>query len=218
MNNLIAANQDSLTMSSREIAELVGSRHSDLMRSIDRLSEKKVISKYAPMAYTNESNKQRYFEYLISKRDTYVIVAQNCPEFTALIVDRWQELESKKEGPALPQNYLEALEHLVIKEKQLIEQAPKVAFVDNCVERGVLMTATQVAQKHKLSAVKLNRFLDELGGVYSKTVKRGRAFLHGFIEEGLGEMKQTELGHSQALFTAKGEQWINEQLISEGEV
>ncbi len=78
------------------------------------------------------------------------------------------------------------------------------------------MTAMQVASKHKMSAVKLNKFLDELGGVYSKAVKRGRVFIQAFIDKGYGELKQTELGYSQALFTPAGEVWIHEQLISEG--
>ena len=91
-----------------------------------------------------------------------------------------------------------------------------MAFVDNLVSRDNLMTATQVASKHKMSAVKLNRLLDELGGVYNKSVKRGRVFIQSFIDSGYGEVKQTEQGYSQALFTPAGEVYINEKLISEG--
>ena len=42
-----------------------------------------------------------YTEYLLNKRDSIILVAQNCPEFTAAIVDRWQELESGKTPPAV---------------------------------------------------------------------------------------------------------------------
>lgn len=49
------------TMSSREIAELVGSRHSDVMRTIDRLLDKRVISGCTPSAYTQEQNGQARF-------------------------------------------------------------------------------------------------------------------------------------------------------------
>jgi phage antirepressor YoqD-like protein len=77
------------------------------------------------------------------------------------------------------------------------------------------MTASQVAQKHGLSAVKLNRFLDEIK-VYSHAVKRGRVFRQWFVDKGLGAMRQTEHGFSQALFTPAGEAWICEKLISEG--
>ena len=71
------------TMSSREIAELVGSRHADVMRTIDRLIEKNVVLGCTPSAYTHEQNGQPYAQYLVSKRDSFVVVAQLCPEFTA---------------------------------------------------------------------------------------------------------------------------------------
>ena len=84
---------NALTMSSREIADLVQSRHANVVRSIERLMVSGVISGYTPMEYTHEQNNQNYYEYLINKRDSYVVVAQLSPEFTARLVDRWQELE-----------------------------------------------------------------------------------------------------------------------------
>ena len=185
------------------------------MRVIDDLRERGIAKSATRGAYRNQQNGQVYEEITLDKRDSLVLVARLSPEFTAAIVDRWQDLESKYQ-PQLPTTYLEALEQLVGKEKLLLEQAPKVAFVDNCVERSTLMTASQVGQKHKMSAIRVNRFLDELGGVYNKGVKRGRVFCQSFIDKGYGELKQTEMGHSQALFTTLGEQWVNEKLISEG--
>ena len=82
-----------LTMTSREIADLVGKQHSNIKISADRLSEKGVIGTLAVQEFTHNGNK--YTEYLLNKRDSLILVAQNCPEFTARIVDRWQELESK---------------------------------------------------------------------------------------------------------------------------
>ena len=218
MNQLIT--QDGLTMSSREIADLTKKEHKNVTRTIEALiSDSILTAQIEPLSYEHRGNWYRFYE--LNKRDSLVVVARLSPEFTAAIIDRWQELESHQapklpEPPKLPATYLEALEHLVAKEKLLLQQAPKVAFVDNCVERSTLLTASQVAQKHKMSAIKLNKFLDELGGVYNKGVKRGRVFCQPFIDKGYGELKQTELGHSQALFTTLGEQWINEKLISEG--
>lgn len=60
----------------------------------------------------------------------------------------------------------------------------------------------------------LNRVLDEIG-VYNKAHKRSRAFKQWFVDKGLGEMKQTDMGHSQALFSLKGEAWVIERLASE---
>jgi len=213
--NLIQSNVK--TMSSREIAKLTGKQHSKVMSVIIDLSEKGIAKSATPAKSKNAQNGQYYDEFNLDKRDSLVLVARLSPEFTAAVVDRWQALEAKQ-SPVIPQTLSEALQLAADQAKQLELAAPKVAFVENLVERDNLMTATQVGQKHKMSAVKINKFLDELGGVYNKSIKRGRAFTQAFIDKGYGELKQTEMGYSQALFTVKGEVWINEQLISEGVV
>ncbi len=98
---------------------------------------------------------------------------------------------------------------------ELALAAPKVNFFDKVVERTTLMTATQIAQKLGMSAIKLNKYLDELG-IYAMGVKRARVFKQWVIDKGYGELKQTELGYSQPLFTTAGEAWIVERLTSEG--
>ena len=217
----LAKIDNQLTMSSREVASLLNKNHSDIKRSAERMVRSGVINNGQPLAECKFSTARGniFTEYKLCKRDSLILVAQNCPEFTAAIVDRWQELESKQDQQfQIPQTLGEALQLAADQAKQLELQAPKVAFVDNLVDRSNLLTATQVASKYKLSAVKLNRFLDELGGVYSKSVKRGRVFVQPFIDKGLGEVKQTEQGYPQCLFTCAGEVWINEKLISEGMV
>jgi len=211
MKSLINTNQ-TLTMSSKDIAAVVESRHDSVKRTMMTLQDKGLIT----FTHTVEKGEGRPAAVLhVNKRDSYVVVAQLSPEFTAVLVDRWQELESNQQ-PKIPTNFAEALQLAADQAKQLELAAPKVAFVDNLVNRDNLMTATQVASKHKMSAVKLNKLLDELGGVYNQSVKRGRVFIQSFIESGYGELKQTEQGYSQALFTPAGEVYINEKLISEG--
>jgi phage regulator Rha-like protein len=210
-----------LTMSSREIAELVNSRHADVVRSVERLMESGVIGGYAPAPYTHPQNGQQYMAYHIGKRDSYVVVAQLSPEFTGRLVDRWQELESGA-APKVPQTLAQALrlaadqaEQIERQEVALAIAAPKVDFFDKVVERSTLMTATQVGQKLGMSAIKLNQYLTELG-VYSKNVRRGKVFQQWFIDKKLGELKQGEQGYSQALFTTAGEAWVVERFTSEG--
>lgn len=111
----------------------------------------------------------------------------------------------------IPQTYAEALQLAADQAHQLELAAPKVNFYDTVVERTTLMNTTQVAQKLKLSAIKLNKILDDLG-VYSKAVIRGRVFRQWFIDKDLGIMRQTEVGYSQPMFTTKGEAWIVEEI------
>lgn len=90
---VVSANSISIfTMSSREIAELVNSRHDKVKQSIERLAERGIIQ-LPPMGDVKNHKGQTVKEYRIGKRDSYVIVAQLCPEFTACLVDRWQDLE-----------------------------------------------------------------------------------------------------------------------------
>lgn len=90
MNKLMC--KETTTMSSREIADLVGVRHDKVKQSIERLAAREVIQ-LPPLGDVKNHRKQTVAEYRICKRDTYVIVAQLSPEFTARLVDRWQELE-----------------------------------------------------------------------------------------------------------------------------
>ena len=101
-NSLLPINgqNTSLTMSSREIAELVESRHDSVKRTIERLQEKGLIQ-LTPMVEVKNHLGQIVAEYQLIKRDTYVVVAQLSPEFTARLVDRWQELENQQKPTAL---------------------------------------------------------------------------------------------------------------------
>lgn len=125
-------------------------------------------------------------------------------------------LDSKKpQQITIPKTLSEALQLAADQAKQLEQQAPKVNYFDKVVERENLLNATQVAQKLKMSAVKMNRYLDEMK-VYNRNIKRGRAFQQWFVDKGFGVMRQTELGYAQPMFTLSGEAWIIECLTAEG--
>ena len=125
--------------------------------------------------------------------------------------------------PQIPQTYAAALLEagrlaleLEQSQQQLALAAPKADVFDKVIERENLLNATQVAQQVGMSAVKMNKQLDVIGGVYSKSVKRGRTFCHGWVESGCGEMKIGESGYPQALFTPKGSLRVVELFTSEG--
>ena len=95
MKELITLDKKELTMSSREIADLVEKRHDNVKRTVETLANQGVIQLPQIEEVKNHLG-QTVQEYRLVKRDSYVVVAQLSPEFTARLVDRWQELESKQ--------------------------------------------------------------------------------------------------------------------------
>lgn len=90
------------SMTSLEISELTGSRHGDVKRSIERLAASGVIDKPETSLEQGvdslgraRSTEVYVFTGTKGRRDSVIVVAQLCPEYTAAVVDRWQELEVK---------------------------------------------------------------------------------------------------------------------------
>lgn len=205
-------------MSSREIADLVGSRHDSVKRTVERLVERKTVS-VPPVVEYRDGLGRPATEYQICKRDSFVIVAQLSPEFTAALVDRWTELEAQQ-MPALPdfsnpaaaaRAWAEQFELQQAAAQELRIAAPKVAFVDQYVEASGSMSFRQVA---KLLNAKERQFrqmlLDKgvmyyLGGVLTPSSQH-QAAKRFELKTGTSEAN----GHAfaQARFTAKGVQWI----------
>ncbi len=101
---MISEQNASIKMSSREIAELVEARHDSVKRTVERLQDKGLIQ-LTPLVEVKNHLGQSVLEYQLIKRDTYVVVAQLSPEFTARLVDRWQELENQQKNTALLPNF-----------------------------------------------------------------------------------------------------------------
>jgi phage antirepressor YoqD-like protein len=201
------------TMTSREIAELVESRHDHVKVSIDRLAKAGAIEVPAVRDVKNDNN-QTVEVYLIGKRDSYVVVAQLSPQFTARLVDRWQELEA---GVALPQSFAAALrlaadqqDVIAAQAQQLAAAAPAVEFVERYADSTGLKGFRQVA---KLLGAKENVFreflLDEkvlyrLGGEMAPFAQH--------LDAGRFAVKAgtAETGHAfnSAKFTPKGVAWV----------
>lgn len=218
MNSLINTTPHQM-MTSREIADLCQKRHDNVMQVIrDLISAQILTPEIQESNFEHRGNSYKCF--LLNKRDSLVTVARLSPEFTAAVVDRWQELEAKQQPrePSkieLAQWVIEAETKLAQASEQLAIAAPKVDYYDAVVDRSNMLIASQISQKVKISAVALNKFLDGLK-VYNKSVKRSRVFQQWFLDKGYGVVRQTEQGYSQPMFTLKGEAWVIEKLISAG--
>lgn len=145
------------TMTSQEIADLVTARHDNVRRAIERLAERRVIA-LPPMEEKPTLGRPTIL-YVFSgdqgKRDSIVVMAQLSPEFTARLVDRWQELEAAAASVAfrVPQSLPEALrlaadnaERADRAEAQLQLAAPKVSAYDLIASTDGSFTSTEVAK------------------------------------------------------------------------
>lgn len=225
MNHLIAMSSE-MTMGTREIAELLGKQHHHIKSSADYLVSKKAINGGVALTetpYVNEQNKQTYTEYRLNKRDSFVLVAQNCPELTAAIVDRWQELELMH-NPAIPQTYAAALleagrlaMELEQSQAQLAISAPKAEFVDRYVQSTGNLGFRQVAKLLKIKENELREFLIDnhvmyrLAGSltpYAEHIDAGRFE----VKAGMADHGDTSHAYQQAKFTPKGVEWLAGEL------
>ena len=121
-------------MTSLEIAELVEKRHDNVKRTIEMLVNTSVIvqPQIEDEQSTDKMGRTRTTQVYVftgeqGKRDSIIVVAQLCPEFTARLVDRWQELEAQVAQPVFdisnPYHLLQAIE---TQAKQNIELTQKV--------------------------------------------------------------------------------------------
>lgn len=202
-----------VTMSSREIAVLVNSKHSDVKRSAERLYAGGILT--APLAqFDFEHNGNRYFEYRFNKRDSLVLVARLSPEFTAAVVDRWQELEQN----LIPQTLPEALRLAanLAEEKQQLENqlsiaAPKVEFVDRYVKATGSMVFRQVCKLLSAKEPEFRLFLMDNRIMYRLSgglIPHQQHIDAGRFEVKTGTNQINSHAFTQARFTPKGVRWV----------
>ena len=218
MNQLMTMTQvATLTMSSREIAELTGKRHDNVMVLCRSLRDMGVCPEIQETPYVNEQNGQTYLECRLGKRDSLVLIARISPEFTAAVVDRWQELEAQQ-SPKVPQTYAQALleagrlaQLAEEQAQQLAMAAPKVEFVERFVQsssgsKGFREVCKLLkANEAEFRAFAMDRrIMYRLGGrltAYQCHIDAGRFEVRAGVTE-------SEHAYTTTKFTAKGVSWI----------
>lgn len=168
MGALLSVGQQA-TMSSREIADLTGKEHKNVMRDIramlvDLHGEGGVLS--FEQTQDNPQNGQAYPVFMLPKRETLILVSGYSVELRARIIDRWQELESQQQAHAIPQTFAQALmlaaqqaERIEQQQAQLEQQKPAVEFVDRFVEAKSAKGFREVA---KILGIKEREFIADL--------------------------------------------------------
>lgn len=177
----ITAQNASITMSSREIAELTQKEHKNVLRVIRDLIEQNLVAQIEPLKF--EYRNQWFDYYELNKRDTFVVVARLSPEFTAAVVDRWQELETQL-LPKLPQSLPEAL-RLAAEQAEKAEllalenkaQSEEITALKGYFQAG--LTPPQfVKGLNGVNCQQINEFLRSKGWLYKDNSKSWRVFGH----------------------------------------
>lgn len=202
MNELLPINtkKASITMSSREIAELVEARHDSVKRTVERLQDKGLIQ-LTPLVEVKNHLGQTVLEYQLIKRDTYVVVAQLCPEFTARLVDRWQELENQQNPTVLLPNFndpvaaarawadaKESEQRALLESKQKSEQ---IASMESYFSNGI-SPFEFVKGLNGVNSLKVGEFLISKNWLYQDNrIKRVKAYARDqYLTEETTEISQ----------------------------
>lgn len=177
---------------SREVAEMVGKQHNELLKDIRRYAEQLGEGKipqsdfFTESTYKSDRGKE-YPCYLVTKKGcefiAHKLTGVKGTEFTAKYINRFHEMEDAIKTHIPTGNELialavvEAQKLLAQKEEEIkqledsvqqmdkviTELTPKADYADRILSSNDCMTVTQIAQDYGLSAVSFNRILSRAG-------------------------------------------------------
>ena len=223
LNSTLSPAAVPLTMSSRDIAELTGKRHADVMRDIrilmDALEQNAGLrSVCISTTYVGE-NDQSYPQYELDKDTSLTLLLGYDPVARMKVVKRWQELEALQ-APRLPKTMAQALrlaaeqaEQIEAQQEQLAQAAPKVEYVDRYVAANGSMGFRQVAKllqanEHEFRAwLQDEKIMYRLGGEWAPHATHLQAGRFE-VKTGVADHGEKTHAYSRSLFTSKGINWV----------
>lgn len=222
MNTLTAIDQ---TMTSREIAELTGKRHADVLRDIDRIIKSldaDLRSGFKSTTYADQTGKSnRMFE--LDRDSTYCLVAGYDPSARMRIIKRWQDLEAKVETPTLPdfndpvaaaRAWADAKESEQQALVKLEEAKPAVEFHQRVGVAEDCHTIDEVAKLFRAGPRKLRQWMRD-----QKILRLDGLPASGPMDRGYFRVIEKPVNlpfghklHRQVLVTGKGLVWLQHRL------
>lgn len=160
------------TIDSREVAEMVGMRHCDLIRKIGKYNEilenAKLRSQefFIPSTYKVENNNKTYECYLLTKKGCEMVANKLTGEkgviFTAKYVNRFAEMEQKIKLPKTDREIL----FLSVKVQE--ETAQRVDVLEEKVSDLEKSTTIDSSQQYTLERIAKTTVISALGGIDSR--------------------------------------------------
>ena len=188
-----------IKMDHLEIANLVHKRPDNVKRTIESLADASIISHPQIEDGIKSANGVIPKVYVFSgeqgKRDSIIVVAQLCPEFTARLVDRWQELEQKSKQQTVDLNNPHALRKALLEyTEQVIELEHKNIGLERSIQT-ITQTPTGVKfqQACKILNIKRQVLADWLRSHgWDRRLQNVRASTYYSQERGYCETKYEE--------------------------
>lgn len=207
------------TMSSREIAELTGKQHKNVMADCRNMFEMLSIQSADFSADYQDERGRTYQEFLLDQDLTMTLVMGYSIPLRHKVAKRWRELESA--APVLPQNLPDALRlaadlaeekqrlqsHVNQLEHQAFEDASKVEFHDKVAVAPGAMSVAQAAKILGTGRTRLFQFLRQIAWVTRYNEPYQEKIEAGYLDVKLGSWDHPDHGVQQsvtALITGKG--------------
>lgn len=195
--------ENGIEMTSRELAELTGKNHADVMRDIrDEVEKLKKegeigLSIFAESKYINSQNKEQPM-FSFGKEGAMQIAMRYSAIIRRKVILRLEELE-KKTSLSIPQNYIEALKQLIISEEARIEAENKNAILMHINKN---YTVTEIAKELGMkSAIELNKALKDKKIQYS--VNGTWVMYSNYSNLGYEDIKQEILDSGKVVYHRK---------------
>lgn len=212
------------TMSTREIADLTGKRHDNVIRDaramLAELHGEPNVLKYEGV-YSGGNGEDRPCLHL-PKRESLILVSGYNLTMRAAIIDRWQDLEAQQRAsaPILALNdpttlralLLDNVEERMKLAQELAAAAPKLEAFDRIASAEGSLCITDAAKSLQVRPKSLFDFLRAHGWIYQPHGGRGDIAYAPKLQQGLMEHKTTTVHRSdgsekiitQARITPKG--------------
>lgn len=163
-------------MTSLEIAEVVGSRHDSVKRTIERLADDGIIvrSPLVDEQSTDAMGRSRVVQvYKVGERDSYVVVARISPEFTAKLVDYWQEHKSQKPVaiPTTAEAFANAFQMIASAERTQAVHSKAIAHLEEKVERVAIAQSVLPSRPSNAEGIThIRQRINRLYGISSNVI------------------------------------------------
>ena len=216
-------NIQTLTMTSREIAELTEKRHADVMRDIRNMLDDLGETSAQFCADLPDTYGRKQPAFFLPKDLTLTLVAGYNVKLRKRIIDRWLELEAQAAKPIDPMAALSDpatmrgllltyTEKVLTLESKVVELAPKAEALDRIADADGLMNPTVAAKSLQVQPKKLFDFMREKHWIYRRPGGSGNVAYQDKIQAGYLTHKITTVQREdgtdkvceQVLVTAKG--------------